>query len=482
MFTGHFGADGFKDSDNNDIEDADAIRYSLSITGGNGTPSGLTDVISGDAILLRVTGSGDIEGYVSSSPATVAFLIDLNTDTGAITLTQNRAITHNDPADPLETFASGSAAHMASGLIVLTATIEDSDADTASATANIGGSFQFEDDGPSIDRSANAVPTLVTDDTDTPGDTASASFASLFTAGDFGKDGFKDSDDNNVEDADAIRYALSITGGNGTPSGLTDTLTGDAILLRVNGSGDIEGYLSSAPGTIAFLIDLNLDTGSVQLTQNRAIVHDNPNDSVETGNEASHMASGLIVLTATIEDGDGDTDTATANIGDAFHFEDDGPTAAVSTAGFSISHDETPGLQDTDVAGPLSVFATVTNTGDDPDVLPNGAGSVIGFATSTGAISSSGSSFGKDGFKDADDNDVQDSDAVVFSLNISNPLGTDSGLNVTGGQDIILFKEGDLIVGRVSGGAFNGQAAFAIAINSSTGQMSMVQYLSIQHG
>jgi hypothetical protein len=38
------------------------------------------------------------------------------------------------------------------------------------------------------------------------------------------------------------------------------------------------------------------------------------------------MAANLIVLTATITDGDGDTASATANIGDAFHFEDDGPT------------------------------------------------------------------------------------------------------------------------------------------------------------
>ena len=37
-------------------------------------------------------------------------------------------------------------------------------------------------------------------------------------------------------------------------------------------------------------------------------------------------AADLVTLTATITDGDGDTATATRNIGDAFKFEDDGPS------------------------------------------------------------------------------------------------------------------------------------------------------------
>ena len=88
----------------------------------------------------------------------------------------------------------------------------------------------------------------MTDDTDTPNDTAGpVSFAALFNSS-FGKDGFKDSDDDDVEDADALAFSLSITGGNGTPSGLIDVLTGDAILLRVNASGDIEGYAVERSG------------------------------------------------------------------------------------------------------------------------------------------------------------------------------------------------------------------------------------------
>ena len=65
---------------------------------------------------------------------------------------QDRAITHNDPADPIETGAS--AATLAAGLVVLTATVTDGDLDTATATADIGDAFRFEDDGPSISRNA----------------------------------------------------------------------------------------------------------------------------------------------------------------------------------------------------------------------------------------------------------------------------------------------------------------------------------------
>ena len=164
----------------------------------------------------------------------------------------------------------------------------------------------------------------MTDDTDITDTDGPVSFAGLFTS-DFGNDGPKDTDDNDVADDDAISYELSLKDGPGTDSGLVDVLSGDKILLRVNGDGDIEGYLENDDTEVAFLIDLDAN-GDISLVQNRAITHDNASDPVETGNEAEDMAADLIVLTATITDGDGDTATATANIGDAFNFEDDGPS------------------------------------------------------------------------------------------------------------------------------------------------------------
>jgi hypothetical protein len=76
------------------------------------------------------------------------------------------------------------------------------------------------------------------------------------------------------------------------------------------------------------------------------------------------------------------------------------------------------------------------------------------------------------------------SDSALFSLTISDPLGTDSGLNTTDGTNIFLFVENGIVVGRVgatAGAAATGSAAFAVSIDSASGEVSMVQYLSIEH-
>ena len=131
------------------------------------------------------------------------------------------------------------------------------------------------------------------------------SFAGLFDVA-FGSDGPRTST-TTTSPMPMRAYSLSITGGDGTDSGLIDVISGDAILLRVNGDGDIEGYLANDTGTVAFTIDLDPATGEISLEQDRAIAHDDPADPVESGVSAATMAANLIVLTATITDGDGDT-------------------------------------------------------------------------------------------------------------------------------------------------------------------------------
>ena len=59
---------------------------------------------------------------------------------------------------------------------------------------------------------------------------------------------------------------------------------------------------------------------------------------------------------------------------------------------------------------------------------------------------------------------------------MTNPV---SGLSVTDGSAINLQLVGGVVVGVVSGGSFNGQAAFAISINSGTGVVTVEQYLSL---
>ena len=176
------------------------------------------------------------------------------------------------------------------------------------------------------------MPTLTTDDTDIPDSAGPTSFAGLFTA-DFGEDGFKDADDNDVADADAISYALGVKdGGSNVLSGLTDTLTGDAVVLNKVGN-DIVGTVA---GTALEVLRISVDasTGAVTFTQSRSVVHNDPADPDEPGASAAGFAAAdLVTLTATITDGDGDTDSATRNIGDAFRLQDDGPaiTAPLDT-------------------------------------------------------------------------------------------------------------------------------------------------------
>src|SRR5690606_11429829 len=69
--------------------------------------------------------------------------------------------------------------------------------------------------------------------------------------------------------------------------------------------------------------------------------------------------------------------------------------------------------------------------------------------------------------------------ALAYALTITND---DSGLAVTDGEPITLSLENGVVVGRVSGGgAMDGQAAFAIAIDGATGKVTVEQYLSLQH-
>ncbi len=438
IFSASFGTDGFKDSDDNDVQDADALAYTLGVKSA-GVDSGLDDTISGDNILLRLNAGGAVEGYLENDTATVAFLISVDA-TGQVTLTQNRSVVHDDTADPVESGASA-AALAAADLVTLTATATDGDGDTDDATANIGDAFTFEDDGPTVTAEGTA-PTLTTDDTDIP-DTTSADFSTIFSAS-FGTDGFKDSDDNDVQDADALAYTLGVKSA-GVDSGLDDTISGDNILLRLNAGGAVEGYLENDTATVAFLISVDA-TGQVTLTQNRSVVHDDTADPVESGASAAALAAAdLVTLTATATDGDGDTDDATANIGDAFTFEDDGPTVTAEGTAPTLTTDDTD-IPDTTSADFSTIFSA---------------------------------SFGTDGFKDSDDNDVQDADALAYTLGVKS-AGVDSGLDDTISGDNILLRLN--AGGAVEGYLENDTATVAFLISvDATGQVTLTQNRSVVH-
>ncbi|MBN9132468.1 MAG: hypothetical protein J0H48_03765 [Nitrosospira multiformis] len=112
-----------------------------------GIDSGLVDVATHEAVLLRVAASGEVEGYTATSNQTV-FTVAVNS-AGQVTLDQIRALQHPDASDPNDSVSPNAA-----DLITLTRTdtITDRDGDTAtgSATLNIGSALSFRDDGPTL--------------------------------------------------------------------------------------------------------------------------------------------------------------------------------------------------------------------------------------------------------------------------------------------------------------------------------------------
>ncbi|WP_256578032.1 DUF5801 repeats-in-toxin domain-containing protein, partial [Pseudomonas sp. Irchel s3h17] len=123
----------------------------------------------------------------------------------------------------------------------------------STATAEIGSRIVFEDDGPSISTTGEE-PTLTVDETVlTTNDTQS--FAANFNSA-FGADG-----------AGTLTYALGVVVG---ASGLTDTATGEAVNLSLNGAV-VEGKTATT-GLLVFTVSVAAN-GDVTLDQIRAVVH-----------------------------------------------------------------------------------------------------------------------------------------------------------------------------------------------------------------
>jgi T1SS-143 domain-containing protein len=297
------------------------------------------------------------------------------------------------------------------------------------------------------------------------------------------------------------QFTLSVTNGNGTPSGLFVT-DGSPINLSMK-DGLVIGTVVGGQfdGKVAFAIAIGAD-GEVSVAQYLSIKHDDRGDSNESNDNGSNSndaspddpstiqqtLNGKITATLTVTDSDGDQSSNSVNIGNLITFLDDGPSVEVKVVHDAhLIHDETPGIDaaDDDVAGTTafagstlaSVFSAVdTPRGDDPHVADN----PIGYALTSGAVFSfSTQNYGADGA--AAVKPIQ-YELVLSSNNVH------SGLKTTDGRDIHLFKEGNLIVGRYEVGGNNSPdgspdevAAFAISIDAATGQLAMVQYVSLDH-
>ncbi|WLI15303.1 MULTISPECIES: DUF5801 repeats-in-toxin domain-containing protein [Pseudomonas] len=295
-FTSAFGADG-----------AGTQTYALGVVAG---ASGLTDTATGEAVNLSLNGAV-VEGRTATTNLLV-FTVSVAAN-GDVTLDQQRAVVHPDPTNPDDSTSLSS-----DELVTLTATITDKDGDSAQATLNIGQNLVFKDDGPSIS-TTGAEPTLTVDETFLATDDTE-SFTANFTSA-FGADG-----------AGTQTYALGVVAG---ASGLTDTATGEAVNLSLNGTV-VEGRTATT-NLLVFTVSVAAN-GDVTLDQQRAVVHPdptNPDDSTSLSSDE------LVTLTATITDKDGDSAQATLNIGQNLVFKDDGPSISTTGAEPTLTVDET---------------------------------------------------------------------------------------------------------------------------------------------
>ncbi|WP_223518171.1 DUF5801 repeats-in-toxin domain-containing protein [Pseudomonas sp. BF-R-21] len=295
-FTLAFGADG-----------AGTQTYALDVVAG---ASGLTDTETGETVNLSLNGAV-VEGRTALGNLLV-FTVSVAAN-GDVTLDQLRAVVHPDPTNP-----DDSTSLTSDDLVTLTATTTDGDGDSAQATLNIGQNLVFKDDGPSIN-TTGTEPTLTVDET-VLATNDTQSFAANFTLA-FGADG-----------AGTQTYALDVVAG---ASGLTDTETGEAVNLSLNGTV-VEGRTATA-SLLVFTVSVAAN-GDVTLDQLRAVVHPdatNPDDST------SLTSDNLVTLTATITDKEGDSAQATLNIGQNLVFKDDGPSITTTGTEPTLTVDET---------------------------------------------------------------------------------------------------------------------------------------------
>ena len=264
---------------------------------------------------------------------TLVITVTLNPANGAYTITQNAPLLHaNGATENNQTFA-------------ITYNVTDIDGDVAPGSLVIN----VDDDTPTatVVQGEREVSLLTVDET-ILGTDASANLAGLFDTA-YGADG-----------AGSKVYSLGI---NAAPNGLVDTATNLAVVLSVNGSGQVEGR-AGAGGPVVFLLTVNA-SGVVTLDQQRAVKHPdttNPDDGVSL--------NGFVSLTVTVTDKDGDPASATTDIGQLLRFEDDGPSISASAQQPTLIVDDT-----TLGANAVASFASVFT----PTYGADGAGSIGGY-------------------------------------------------------------------------------------------------------
>ena len=444
--------------------------YSLRVSAA-GVDSGL-DTTEGNNILLTEE-NGLVVGRISGGDnnGKAAFAVAIDASTGVLSMVQYHSIKHptGGTSSPDESVAVTNAALLA------VATVTDGDGDTSTASVPIGAQVRIQDDAPSAAAALGAgavahdeTAGVQTDANDTAG--AIGAFSGISMVSSDMTPGYAtgtaavidpSASTGGVDGIASTIYSLDVSALGGVDSGL-DTTEGADILLFKEGSlvvGRISGGGNN--GKAAFAVSIDSGTGVLSMVQYHSILH--PTGGAANPDEPLSIANGALLATATVTDGDGDTSAVSVAIGARVSIQDDGPTAAAALGAGGVAHDETVGLDGdaNDIAGAVAALSGVTTLSTDmTPAYATGTASVIDSTASTGGV---------DGLA-----------GTVYSLDVLSE-GVDSGLDTTQGEDIVLTKVGSIVVGRISGGANNGKAAFAVSIDSATGILSMVQYNSVKH-
>ena len=176
-------------------------------------------------------------------------------------------------------------------------------------------------------------------------------------------------------------------------------------------------------------------TGAYTYTLNAPIDNDSDANSSTT--------QGTDIFNYTFTDNDGDIESADLTV----TIDDDAPTGTLTlNAGAFVTTDETPGVQS-------------------PESLATGflGQTTVSYAT----FITDTTIYGSDG-----------AGTRVFSLLATD--GADSGFNNSAGtQNIYLFNNGSIIEGRETNSF--GAVVFTVSVNASTGDVTLTQYLAVQH-
>ncbi len=263
--------------------------------------------------------------------------------------------------------------------------------------------------------------------------------------------------DDNVKfsfiDETLARFALSALGLKSQGEALSYQIQGNSLIAYDNNGGP--GYGNG--DRLVFKLTLSED-GKYTFELADQLDHDRP----EAGADENYdLQDGLwfadvtaINFGALIKVTDNDGDSISLNGAFEIKIRDDVPEASIVTDQ-TVTIDETAGVQNSETTDQAvaAVFAGVSNPG-------SGLSPIFAKADVIDTTFKTGS-------------DENATTKLALRIDVAA-----SGLQTTAGQDITLYLENGLVVGRVGGP--QGPAAFAIAIDAD-GNVSVAQYTSLKH-